>query len=544
MPLPVTLPLYNGLRIGLNDAQESEEDIIRRIAWYTAAAAATAELEEQSKEGIISNLASHHLGIRASRCIVEPTRNWPRGSFNQCVFIGIHARSIWGKIAETSSSRLLLRVPSAHRLVGMVEEKMRCEVATYIWMQENCPDVPIPRLYGFGFPDGRHFTHSSLLSWPRRWGRGLRRMFCYLFGYPVPSHYMERSRSHEFPAGYILLEFIEKGHPLAKSWFSKSVDAVKKQNLFRGISRLMLQLARIPLDRTGSFTFDPDTAVISLTNRPLTCSLAILENDGAEQVIEPNRTYESVDPYVEDLLTLHDNRFLAQPNAVTTKEDCYYQMAIHSTLRIMTHHYLDRSQRNGPFYMQFTDLHQGNMMVDDDWNITSLIDLEWICARSAQMIDVPYWITSKSIDEICSSHHSAEFAAAREVFMAAFREVEEELYPSRVVEDDENEDLEAGAVAPRRNAQGHPLLSETIDNSYASRATWFFQAVDSVNAMYRLFELQLRPQFLSQHTPETVDVFFAAFWNQQAKKIAKRKLQERKEYSAKLKELFQAKGAK
>ncbi|KAK4151607.1 hypothetical protein C8A00DRAFT_45227 [Chaetomidium leptoderma] len=505
--MPVTLPLYNGRRIGFTYAQESEEDIIQRIAWHSSAVSATAHLKRQSEQGLISSLAAHHLRIEATRCVVEPTKNWPFGSFNQCVPIGVHDPS-----TGTAGSRLLLRVPMAHRLTGMVDEKMRCEVATYIWMQENCPDIPIPRLYGFGFPDGRHFTHASLLPWHIRWTRSLRRRICAWFGWPVPSYYIENPWVHDFPAGYILLEFIDRGKPLAKSWFSQSADPAKRQNLFRGISRLILKLARVPLDRIGSFTFDPNTGTISLTNRPLTCCLAIIENDGAPRVMDADQTYESVDPYVADLLTLHDNRFLAQHNAVTSKEDCYYQMAIQAILRIMSHHYLDRALRQGPFYMQLTDLHQGNMIVDDDWNITGLIDLEWICSRSPQMIDIPHWITSRSVDEVCSPQYSAEYAAARESFMAAFKEEEREISGD---------------------------LSETIEKAWSSKATWFFHSLDSINAMYQLFELQLRPQFISEQIPEQVDPYFAVFWTRQARETTIQKLREKKEYIAKLREMFQ-----
>lgn len=44
--------------------------------------------------------------------------------------------------------------------------------------------------------------------------------------------------------------------------------------------------------------------------------------------MEPGQTYESVNLYVADYLTLHDNRFLAQKNAVKSKGDCYYQMMV------------------------------------------------------------------------------------------------------------------------------------------------------------------------------------------------------------------------
>ena len=37
--------------------------------------------------------------------------------------------------------------------LGNMDEKLRCEAATYIWIQENCPDVPVPTLLGFAFGD-------------------------------------------------------------------------------------------------------------------------------------------------------------------------------------------------------------------------------------------------------------------------------------------------------------------------------------------------------------------------------------------------------
>jgi hypothetical protein len=57
-----------------------------------------------------------------------------------------------------------------HRYPGIVDEKTACEVGAYVWMQEKCPDIPIPRLHGFGFSDYRRvrprssFLCSFLLS--------------------------------------------------------------------------------------------------------------------------------------------------------------------------------------------------------------------------------------------------------------------------------------------------------------------------------------------------------------------------------------------
>jgi len=50
--------------------------------------------------------------------------------------------------------------------------------------------------------------------------------------------------------------------------------------------------------------------------------------------------------------------------------------------------------------MQSTDLHLSNIFVDSDWDVTAIVDPEWIYSRPASMIDVPYWISGHAIDEI------------------------------------------------------------------------------------------------------------------------------------------------
>lgn len=309
-----------------------------------------------------------------------------------------------------------------------------------------------------------------------------------------------------------MLEFIDRGKPLAQSWSSRQ-DSVKRENLFRDISRLILGLAKVPLDRIGSFTFNPNDETISLTNRPLTCDLVIIENDGAKRTMATDQTYETTDPYITDLLALHDNRFLDQPNAANNLRDCYSQMAMQLIMKAMSHHYPDRALRRGPFRMQFTDLHQGNLIVDDDWKIIALIDLEWICARSPQMIDIPHWITSRSLDEIACPEHSREYAMAREYFLSLFKEEEPKTFSDM-------------------------YLSRIMERAYSSRATWFFRSLDSINVMYHLFELQLRPQFMGNSIPPVVEEYFACFWSQGAKEIATQKLQDKEAYIMQLNKLY------
>lgn len=50
----------------------------------------------------------------------------------------------------------MLRCPLPSKLAedrypGTVEEKMRGEVAAYAFMQQYCPNIRVPQLYGFSF---------------------------------------------------------------------------------------------------------------------------------------------------------------------------------------------------------------------------------------------------------------------------------------------------------------------------------------------------------------------------------------------------------
>jgi hypothetical protein len=56
--------------------------------------------------------------------------------------------------------KVLMRCLIAYLLIkaaypGTLDEKMACEVGVYVYIKDNCPDILIARLIGFGFLDGR-----------------------------------------------------------------------------------------------------------------------------------------------------------------------------------------------------------------------------------------------------------------------------------------------------------------------------------------------------------------------------------------------------
>jgi hypothetical protein len=100
----------------------------------------------EGKKEIIEATVRLHLGVRS--CHLSVREVWKSGSFNVVLPI---------LISQTQT--VFMRIPFPYRIgedhcPGNVEEKLRTEIATYIWLRQNCPDIPIPELHAFGLPDG------------------------------------------------------------------------------------------------------------------------------------------------------------------------------------------------------------------------------------------------------------------------------------------------------------------------------------------------------------------------------------------------------
>lgn len=290
-----------------------------------------------------------------------------------------------------------------------------------------------------------------------------RRFVHNILGYPKLSRYTVDPSTSNLSTAYMLLEYIgsDTGQMLSQTWDSYRHDSSRRQRLFRGMAHIILSLARIPQPRIGSFRFHDDCSV-SLTNRPLTSSMIILENEGTPRTVQRLDTYQCTESFVADMITLQDNHFLSNPNAAYDDEDCRGHMATRTFLRAVSHRYIRQEQRNGPFFLQLTDLHSSNLFVDDEWNPTCLVDLEWICALPIEMIAVPYWLTGHAINHI-TGKELHDFNRTRQEFMCTFKQEEQKI-----------------------EAQHNVSITRVMDHGWASNSVWFWQVIDSVGALYSL----------------------------------------------------------
>ena len=177
------------------------------------------------------------------------------------------------------------------------------------------------------------------------------------------------------------MDYIENadGEMLSESWDELRHDQSLRTNFFKDLSRIMLVLSQLPLPRIGSWTINK-RGVLLLTNHPLARHFHSLENQGFPTNILRNLTYTTTDAYYTNLLACHDSRIRNQPNSIINEEDGLSQMANLFTMRGLLPYFTSLDLRHGPFIFNPTDLHRGNIFVDDNWHIKYIIDLEWACS--------------------------------------------------------------------------------------------------------------------------------------------------------------------
>lgn len=173
----------------------------------------------------------------------------------------------------------------------------------------------------------------------------------------------------------------------------------QKRTFYRSLSRVMLALARCPIQKIGSFTIS-DTGEMSLSNRPLTARLPLLEREGVPIDIPRDRCYSTTDAYCRALLNCHDLKLAHQPNSVHNKYDADAQMAVFTMMRALPSHFTLNDLRNGPCCYIWTDPHASNIFVDQHYEITSLPDLERFCSLPIEILHPTFWLSGHEVDQL------------------------------------------------------------------------------------------------------------------------------------------------
>lgn len=136
-----------------SDVKERETNVLHELGYWDQQAKYFTHLYRNRDS--IKTIVAQHLGLdSADKCRVAEPEDWMPGSFNVCIPVDTDDRG------QRLGKKAMIRFPLPYRVgditcPGNADEKIRCEAGTYTWLQENCPDVPIPQLYGFGLSTGQ-----------------------------------------------------------------------------------------------------------------------------------------------------------------------------------------------------------------------------------------------------------------------------------------------------------------------------------------------------------------------------------------------------
>ncbi|PGG97357.1 hypothetical protein AJ79_09228 [Helicocarpus griseus UAMH5409] len=457
---------------------------------------------------LIQQAVAHHLGISPKECELDEASNWMSGSYNLCIPVLVRGQK-----------QVLMRFPILHRVgesfrPGNADEKIQCEAGTYAWLKENCSSVPVPRLYGFALSTGQTYTAAENLPWLPRYFHYIRCRILKLFGHETPSSYVRHQGpcvSNELNIGYLLIEYINKSDAtmLSSSWEAMRHNKHLRTNLFKGLSRILLNVAKVPVPRIGSYIID-DNGFVVLANRPLSMEIHELESQHIPVNIPRDKTYSSVDSYVIDTLAFHDNRLIHQPNALNDPEDGAYQAAALAAMRTVAMQFFKHGLRCGPFVYVLNDLHQSNILVDEEWNIKYLIDLEWACSRPIEMLHPPHWLTSQAVDMIDVNL----FTSVHQEFTSIMQQEESDIYKDTTIS-----------------------LSDVMNQGWESKTFWYALALTSPTGIFAIFFDRIRPMFAKYKESAFIEMMHR-YWISDVGSFLEKKMEDKAAYDLRLQEEF------
>lgn len=165
----------------------------------------------------------------------------------------------------------------------------------------------------------------------------------------------------------------------------------------------------------------------------------------------------------------------------------------------------------GPFVYTLTDLHQSNIFVDEEWNVTCIIDLEFTCSWPIEFLQPPYWLAGKFVDQL----EPPDLAPKHADFVEHVRREESQLQK------------------PRWKGTTEPL-SSVMQHALADGAFWAVLAFIDPIGFTGVFYNTILPFHFGYSSEADIDKadyrFFSMLWRPGIHDIIDKKLQDRAKY--------------
>lgn len=166
--------------------------------------------------------------------------------------------------------------------------------------------------------------------------------------------------------------------------------------------------------------------------------------------------------------------------------------------------------------MTLPGMHQSNMIVNDDWNITGLIEFEFALAQPEQMVGIPTWLSGQTIDGLIGPELD-EYKVLYDEFVAMVEEEEAAKVPG----------------PPDR------AFSRCLREDWHTGRMWYNAGLRSSNGFPIVFEQNIRPLFYpSDFDLERDGVALMKLWDADVDAFVAAKIQDKDSYDQRVREIF------
>ncbi|KAH7019761.1 hypothetical protein EDB80DRAFT_207256 [Ilyonectria destructans] len=465
-------------------------------------------------------LAVHHLGLEPGTISrIAPQEDWKVSDHHISFTIVVYDTDR----EEDRKVHFKCYIPSAYGedfFKNSVEEKIRIDVGSQVWMSQKCADIPIPFMFGYGLPNGHQFTHVAQLGAQEQSQFNYNQEYIPRFS---PDALMSPFYPHEcgnkLPTGYVVTELVETPDScnLSEIWDQISDDPINQIKISHSISKLMLAVASEPKKRIGCFIVN-NNCIVTLNNRPILHTTSVFQRKTVSPTSPGDRTFTSTKEFIEKMLQVKDLGLVQQPNGCATEQQCRDQMAFRVILRSLKDNFLKRDLGDGLFIPQLADLDLQHLRVDKNLNITCLLDIESLCVLPVETFQEPHWLLGVHVQD---AENTYKYSDARKFFMDCFRQQE-------FLMDTETTRF----LSTTSNVSLHHCMTDM----WHSRGFWFMASIMSPTSMYDQAYKEMLTRFSTLSFGEIEEVR-ASLWGDSGA-VVNKMTTERNEYLAKVDLVF------
>ncbi|KAL3422329.1 phosphotransferase [Phlyctema vagabunda] len=322
--------------------------------------------------------------LTSKKCEQQATMNGPLkvGGYNAIYQMNFQ---------ESSVDDVIIRVP-IFGSIKFPEEKTIAEVATMTFLREKT-NISVPAVLHYGI------SHQNPNTGP------------YIIMSYIPNN-GSLSKALNDP-------LVKEGDPHILNRF---ISSEKLLNLYTQMARHLTELSQHHFPRIGSLLLDPETRSYTVATRPLSVNMnqAVRLSNIPASILPPReKTYTTVDEWYVELTRMHFAQLVFQQNdLVENADDCrnkylarllFWKLAragklstfgfgdddwsVQSKSHDSSTKLLPAPPQTGTFNLWCDDLRAGNVLLDGNDCIVSLIDFEFTYVAPRQFaLDPPWWL--------------------------------------------------------------------------------------------------------------------------------------------------------